>query len=101
MATKSKKLTIRERYAAILAERGEKMENCTVLAFVFPKYGKGKNFHYSIMQAEPRIPYLIFDMTGEGAGKVQVVVLKDPSNESRIRAIAEVHGGHRTIADLD
>ena len=100
MATKNKKQSVRERYAAILAERGENIDDCTVLAFVFPKGGKEKTFHYSLMLAEPAVPYLIFDATGNGAGKAQVVVKKDANNESRIRAIAEIHGGHRTVADL-
>ena len=100
MANKTKKQTPQDRYAAILAERGEKMDNCTVLAFVFTERGSAKNFHYSLMQAEPRVPYLIFDLSGEMTGRVQVVVRNKDNIEGRIRAIAEIHKGRRTMPDL-
>lgn len=93
MATTKK--TVSEQYRNILAEKGERLEDCTVLAFVFPTMGQAKAFHFSVMNTDPTLPYLIFDTTTE---RTQVVVKKDAVNEGRLRAIAEIHRGKRTTA---
>lgn len=93
MATK--KLNLREQYAKIVAEQGEKLENCTVLAFVFPTEGKAKTFHYALLSAEPRVPYLVYDYT---AVRTQVVVKKNEAVEGRLQIMAEIHKGKRVSA---
>lgn len=93
MATK--KTTLREQYTQILTERGEKLDNCTVLAFAFPTKGTAKAFHYALLSAEPRVPYLIYDYN---AVRTQVVVKKDEAVESRLRIMAEIHKGKRVAA---
>lgn len=95
MATK-KKSTLKEQYSLILAGVGVRLDECSTLAFLFPREGASEKFHYSLLTAEPAVPYLIFDSAG---ARVQVVVRQNPMVEGRVRAMAEVHGGRKTLPE--
>ena len=91
MATK-KKSELREQYSQILSQKGARLEDCSVLAFAFPKESNATSFHYAIESAEPAVPYLLFDCKGERA---QVVIKNNSALEGRLKAMAEVYRGRR------
>ena len=80
-------------YAAVLGASGLRMEDCTVLRFIFGGAGAATVFFYALMQADAGV--VLYDMPGADA---YVVVRRGA--EARVRAIAAQCGGREDWANL-
>jgi len=91
------KSTKREtQYRAILERKSLRLEDCLVLAFVFPSNVPCFLFHYDLMNSK-HITYYFFDLIGR---KVFVIAPKDADNERRIIEYAAYRDGERVEPNL-
>lgn len=93
----SKKTTRESRYREILMADGISFDDCRVLAFSFEVEKAAETLHLSMMNAERRPEYYLFDLIGTLA---QIVVPNDGENAQRIQAIAADYGGQKTTPNL-
>ena len=91
----AQKKTREAQYRAILAEKGLRLEDCRVLAFVFDYSMKAELFHYGLMAEKP--DYYIFDCWDKNAN---IIVPKDETNAAHITLIAEQLGGQPRTPNL-
>lgn len=87
----AKKKTRSEVYAEVVAGYGYKMEDCKVLHYIFDKSTGPEKFHYAVMLAQPKIPYILFDCEGVEA---RIIIKNVPAVEAQIIAIVERLGGN-------
>lgn len=94
MATRSVKKSRAERYREILASRGLRLEDCSVLAF---SSGRSPELlHYCVMLDKRALCYLF-----DGAGKqVYVVTSKAPEDIKVIEEIAAECGWIKSAPDM-
>ena len=85
-----KKKTRSEVYAEVVAGYGYKMEECKVIHAVFEKPSGPESFHYAVMFAKPKIPYILFDCEDLDA---RVIIKSDHAVEAQILGIIERLGG--------
>lgn len=94
MATRSVKKSRAERYREILASRGLRLEDCTVLAFSFER--SAELFHYCLM-IDKRAFYWLYDGAGRHA---YVVTSKAPGDIKVIEEIAAECGWIKSAPDM-
>lgn len=95
MAKKANKPPRKQVYREILEQSGIKIEDCSVLGFLFKYEMQVELFHYEIMAQ--RDSYYLFDRIEKS---VIVVVPSDDRKEAAVVSIAERLGGVRVAPDL-
>lgn len=95
MAKKTKKQTREQQYGDVLENKGIRLDDCDVLAFVFPYPMSVELFHYALMAEKPE--YYLFDGWESNA---IVIAPKDEVNTEHITKIAEELRGKKTVPNL-
>ena len=86
-----------DQYRAIMEKDGRRLEDCSVISFVFPDLRAPERFHFSLLMTVPGPEYYVFDCYDNIAN---VVVPKDEKTIALVEELAEKNGGKRQIVHL-